>query len=130
VELADKLKSELGITETQASGGAGIILQQAKEKLGAGEFSKLASAVPGIEKLISSAPAGTGGGGLLGDIGKIASSFGSAGSQAAGAASVLGGFSKLGLSPSMVEKFVPIILKFVESKGGQEVKSILGKVIK
>ena len=41
MELVDKLKSEIGVTETQASGGAGVILQQAKEKLGTGEFSEI-----------------------------------------------------------------------------------------
>jgi hypothetical protein len=46
-----------------------------------------------------------------------------------GIAGLAGGFSKLGLDAGMVTKFVPVILSFVQSKGGDGVKSILKKVL-
>jgi hypothetical protein len=34
-------------------------------------------------------------------------------------------FSKIGLSPDMVNKFVPVILDFVKSEGGQQAMTLL-----
>jgi hypothetical protein len=47
-----------------------------------------------------------------------------------GLAGLAGGFSKLGLDSGMIGKFLPIILSFVQSKGGGGVKTILEKVLK
>ena len=44
-------------------------------------------------------------------------------------ASLAGGFSKLGLDKDMVAKFLPIVLSFVQSKGGPAVKEVLAKVL-
>jgi hypothetical protein len=121
MELIDQLSKNLGVSETQAQGGAGLLFKQAKEKLGGDDFSKVSAAVPGLDSLISAAPAS--GGGMMGGITKM---FGGAG----GIAGLAGGFSKLGLDSGMIGKFVPIILSFVQSKGGDGVKSILEKVLK
>jgi hypothetical protein len=120
VELVDVLTKNLGVSETQAQGGAGLLFKLAKDKLGKGDFSKVSSAVPGIDGLISAAP---GSGGILGGVGKM---FGGGG----GLASLAGGFSKLGLDSGMIGKFIPIILSFVQSKGGEGVKGLLEKVFK
>lgn len=121
MELIDLLTKNLGVNENQAQGGAGLLFKLAKDKLGAGDFSKVSAAVPGMDSLLSAAPAG--GGGILGGVGKM---FGGGG----GLASLAGGFKNLGLDSSMVGKFVPIILQFVQGKGGDGVKSLLEKVIK
>jgi hypothetical protein len=34
-------------------------------------------------------------------------------------------FSKLGLAPDMVNQFVPVILDFVQSEGGQQAMTLL-----
>ena len=52
--------------------------------------------------------------------------FGGAG----GLASPAGGFKNLGLDGGMVGKFVPIILQFVQSKGGEGAKALLEKALK
>jgi len=64
---------------------------------GAGTIFKLASA--------------TGGDSQLGQLGKLA--------QLAGA------FEKLGLDPGMVAKFVPVILAFIQKKGGTGLADLL-----
>jgi hypothetical protein len=122
MELTDLLTKDLGVNETQAQGGAGLILKLAKDKLGPNEYSQIAAVVPEIEKLLSAAPSG--GGGLLGGFGKIL------GGEAGGLASLAGGFSKLGLNSSMVIKFIPIILQFVEGKGGASLKALLESALK
>ncbi|NLB64896.1 MAG: DUF2780 domain-containing protein [Lentisphaerae bacterium] len=125
-ELVSELVSKLGVENTQAKGGAGLILKLAQEKLG-GDFSKVAAAIPGAKDLISAAPAAAGGakliGGLLGSIG---------GDKAKGLsdlAGLAGGFAQLNLDSGMVTKFVPIILQFAKSKGGQDAMSLLAKVL-
>ena len=128
MELIQELTSVLGVDEQQAKGGAGLIFKMAQEKLGDGDFAQLASAVPAISNLIGEAPTG-GGGGLASAIGGIAGAIGG-GSQLANMATLAGGFSQLGLDPSMVTKFVPIILSFVQSQGGEQVKSLLAGVLK
>jgi hypothetical protein len=121
VELIDQLTKSLGVSEAQAQGGAGMLFKQAKEKLSGDDFSRVSAVVPGIASLIGAAPSA--GGGFLGKL------FGGGG-KASGIAGLAGGFSKLGLDGSMIGKFIPIILSFVQSKGGDGVKSILEKVLK
>jgi hypothetical protein len=121
MELIDQLTKNLGVSQDQAKGGAGLIFKQAKEKLSGEDYSKVASAVPGVDSLIGAAPSG--GGGMLGGVTKM---FGGGG----GLAGLAGGFSKLGLDAGMIGKFVPVILSFVQSKGGDGVKAILEKALK
>jgi hypothetical protein len=45
-------------------------------------------------------------------------------------ASTAAAFEKLGLSPQMAEKFIPILTSFVQSKGGAGVASLLSGVLK
>jgi hypothetical protein len=119
IELVNLITKNLGVSETQAQGGAGLLFKLAKDKLGAGDFSKVSAAVPGMDSLLNAAPTG----GILAGVGKL---FGGGG----GLASLAGGFSKLGLDSGMIGKFVPIILQFVQGKGGDGVKVLLEKVLK
>jgi hypothetical protein len=50
--------------------------------------------------------------------------------QAGGLASTAGAFKSLGLSPEMAGKFVPVMTRFVESKGGADVGSLLAGALK
>lgn len=129
MELIQQLTQGLGVDESQAKGGAGLIFKMAQEKLGDGEFAQLASAVPAVSGLIGEAPAG--GKGMAGAIGGLAGALGGGkASQVANMAALAGGFSQLGLNPGMASKFIPIILSFVQSKGGDGVKDILAGVLK
>ena len=128
MELIQQLTQGLGVDESQAKGGAGLIFKMAKEQLGDGDFAQLASAVPVVSNLIGEAP--TAGKGLAGAIGGLAGAMGGGGGQLANLAALAGGFSQLGLNPGMVNKFVPIILSFVQSEGGQQAKNILAGVLK
>jgi hypothetical protein len=120
-ELVGQLTKALSITPTQASGGAGALFGLAKSRLSPADFSKVAASVPGIDGLIKSAPALSGTKSLPG-----VSGLGGLG----GLASLSGSFQKLGLSPKMAAQFVPLLTKFVESKGGSGVASILAGALK
>jgi hypothetical protein len=47
-----------------------------------------------------------------------------------GLASAGTAFQKLGLSPGMVEKFVPILTNFLQTKGGANVASLFSGALK
>jgi len=57
-ELVGALTQQLGVTEQQATGGAGALFGLAKAKLSPDNFSQVASAVPGMEGLLQAAPTG------------------------------------------------------------------------
>ena len=90
-----------------------------------------------MDSLLKAAPAASSMGGIGGSTssqvssamgGMLGSKSGSA-STAGGLASLTGAFSKLGLSPEMVQKFVPPILSHVEKTGGATVKNLLAAVL-
>lgn len=129
MELIQQLTQNLQVDESQAKGGAGLIFKMAKDQLGDGDFAQVASAIPGVNNLIGEAPSG--GKGIAGAIGGLAGAVGGgSGGQLSNMAALAGGFSQLGLNPGMASKFIPIILSFTQSKGGDGVKSILAGVLK
>lgn len=128
MELLQLLTQNLGVSQEQAQGGAGLLFKLAKDKLGAGDFQQVAAAVPGVEDLMKTAPAS--GGGMAGALGGIMSSMGGGSGKLGDLAGLAAGFSKLGLDSNMVSKFVPVILSFVQTKGGAAVKNLLAGALK
>ena len=104
MELVELLKSQLGVTAPQAEGGAGLLLNAAKENLGADQFAKLTSGIEGVPEMQAAAPQPEGLGGALGG---LLSGFGGGGAQAGQLMQLAGGFSKLGLNQEMIGKFLP-----------------------
>jgi len=113
--LVGALTKELGVTPDQARGGAGSLFSLAKGKMSPGDFAQVAKAVPDMDGLLKAAPAMGGGGGMA-SLGTVA---------AAGSA-----FQKLGLSPSMVGKFVPALTNFVGASGGADAAKLLAGALK
>lgn len=128
MELINMLTSGLGIKEDEAKGGTGLLMNLAKEKLGAGDFGQIANVIPGVDDLIKGAPEADSG--LMGTLGNLTSGMGGSMGQLGTLASLAGGFSKLGLDADMIGKFVPIILSFVQQKGGNDLGDVLAKVFK
>ena len=120
MDLIQMLTSQLGVSDKQASGGAGLLFKMAQDKLGDADFGQVASAVPGIAKLISSAPKSGG----------LGSSFGGGAGKLGDLASLASGFKKLDLDSGMASQFIPIIMSFVQSQGGDAIQDILAKVLK
>lgn len=90
--LIKNLTSTLGVTPTQAIGGTAAILNNTKARMAPADFSALTKQVPQTGTLLNAAPAG-----LL--------SLGNLGSQ----------FSFLGMDPSMINKFSPLVLEYLQS---------------
>jgi len=128
MELIDLLTKNLGINETQATGGAGLLFKQAQTILGNTDFAKISAAVPEIQGMINAAPSGEST--ATSGIGNFLSGLSGNASKIGSLANLVGGFSKLGLKDEMIGKFIPLILSFVESKGGTTIKSLLEKAIK
>jgi hypothetical protein len=124
-ELIDQLTKSLGVNGAQAEGGAAVLFKAARDKLGGDEFGRLLGGVPGLGDLMKKAPAA--GGGLGGMLGGLA---GAMGGNAGLIATIVGGFSKLGLKPDDAKKFVPVIMGFLQSKVGPDVVSKLEKTLR
>lgn len=127
MELLNQLTQNLGITEQQARGGTGLILKMAKQKLGTDDFSAVTNNVPGLENLITSAPEITT---TEKVVGSVSSAIGSQAEGTGGLTSLIGGFSQLGLDSDMIGRFVPIVLSFVQAKGGNTTRNILERVLR
>jgi len=74
--------------------------------------------------LIDSAPSGGGMGGLLGG---VAGALG--GGELGNLAKLAGGFSDLGLDSGMIAKFIPVVLSFIQDKGGEGLGAIVANVL-
>ena len=124
-ELVGQLTKGLSIKPEQAIGGAGALFGLAKTRLKPDDFTKVANVVPDMGGLLDAAPKPKqGAAGAMGAMGDMLPG------KAGGLAAVAGSFKSLGLSPEMATKFVPILTKFVNVKGGAGVADLLGGVLK
>ena len=110
--LTSTLMSGLGVTKQQATGGTGAILQYAKNSLNSQDFSKVASSIPNANALLAAAPA----------VSKAAS-------KAKGISSLASSFSSLGMSSGMVQKFVPLILGYLQTSGKSGAMGLLKNIL-
>ncbi|UWZ97657.1 DUF2780 domain-containing protein [Vibrio splendidus] len=93
--LVDTVADQASVTSDQAVGGIGSMLALAQNSLGSADNKELASLIPGMSSLES-----TGLSSLLSSQGAVESAF-----------------SGLGMDPSMVTTFAPIILQALQSQG-------------
>lgn len=100
-QLVGQLQDELGVTQTQAVGGTGALLQLAKNQLGTDTMSNLSSDASGLTSLL-------GGGNSMTDslLSNISSMDG-----------VQSAFSALGMDSAMIQQFVPIVMGFLGDQG-------------
>lgn len=132
MNLVKMLTDQLGVTEPQAAGGAGALFNMAKGALPESDYGQVTDAIPGISDLIKAAPAVSKStaktsdkmSGLAGKMGSMTKAIDSASKFAA----VNDQFKQLGLDPAMVSKFIPVLLSFSESAGGETVMNILKSV--
>jgi hypothetical protein len=127
-ELVGAMAKELQATPQQAEGAAGALLGTAKQKLQPADWSKVSSAIPGVDGLLKAAPmmaaaTGTSGGAAGAAAAAVGAGAGSLGSVAAA-------FSKLGLKPELVSKAIPVLTQYVTKSGGAGVGSLLAGVLK
>lgn len=100
-QLVGQLEDQLGITETQAMGGTGALLQLAKNEFGSNTMSTLTNKSSGLSGLL---------GGDSGLSGSLLSNISSMNE-------VQSAFSALGMDSAMIQQFVPIIMGFLGDQG-------------
>ena len=110
--LLPTLTNQLCVTETQAEGGMGSLLQVAKGALSSDEFGQLSQGIPGMDTLLAAAPAlgskSAGGNaltGMLSNAGGMAAGLGAMGK-------LTEQFEALGLSSDMIMQFANIATPF------------------
>jgi hypothetical protein len=118
-KLIGSLTDLLGVSKEQAEGGAGAVFREAKNNMSAGDYSQLLSAIPGIDSLIKSAPE------VSGLAGSASSLLGGSSGSVKGMSALADSFTQLGLSPDMVNKYVDVILNYVQSEAGQQTMTML-----
>jgi uncharacterized protein (DUF2267 family) len=128
-ELVNLLMSQLGVTQQQAAGGTGAILNSAKESLKPNEFQQLAATIPEADKLMAAAPKveapeqkGMGLGSLTSMAKQVSPELGSK-------AELAQSFQELGLEKDMIGKFGNVIMDYCKQKGSTIASSLLQKVI-
>jgi hypothetical protein len=119
--LVNALSKEMNSSPEQAAGAAGTLFGLAKSKLSPADFSQVSNAVPGMDLLLKAAP--TAGGGATAGLAQLGGVAGSL----SGAASA---FTKLGLSPELVSKAIPVLTQFVTKSGGADVGKLLAGALK
>ncbi|WP_020485323.1 DUF2780 domain-containing protein [Methylomonas sp. MK1] len=120
--LIDILVGQLGISPQQALGGVGSIFSVAQQRMNPGDFSQLSNAVPGMDRYLSSVPqqvSAASSQSLLGAAGGLM------GGQLGSLANLAGSFQSLGMNPSMVSQFVPVVLQYVQNQSGAGAMSLL-----
>ncbi|PCM44958.1 DUF2780 domain-containing protein [Marinobacter sp. ANT_B65] len=100
-QLLGLLENQLGVTETQAMGGTGALLQLAKSELGSDTISSLTSNASGLSSLLGGDNSLTGS--MLSNISSMSE--------------VTSAFSALGMDSSMIQQFVPIVMSFLGDQG-------------
>jgi hypothetical protein len=119
--LLEALTGQLGVTSEQASGGAGALFQMAKSNLSEGDFSQIAEVVPGIEEMMSSAQSSSKESGTVSAVTSMLGKNSSAGNLA----NLASAFDGLGMDSDMINQFMPIILDYLQSAGGDAVMSMM-----
>ncbi len=100
--LISNITTTLGVTPTQAVGGTAALINNAKTNMKPTDFTALTKQVPQAGTLLAAAPAG-----LLGT--------GTLGSQ----------FSVLGMDASMISKFSPLVLQYLQNGATPSMDKIL-----
>ena len=125
LSLLPMLTSQLGVTESQASGGTGALLQVAQGSLNAGQFSSLSQYIPDTDVLLAAAPAITGQSNST--VGGLLSMAGEYNDTARVMSQVSSQFEALGLDPAMIGQYITVTQSFLQSSSGQTAVDLFSK---
>ncbi len=117
LSLIPSLTKQLNISEQQAQGGVGSLMNFVKGSLSGDEFNQLKSGIPEMDSLLAKAPeiasskAGKGISNVLGKMGKE-------GAKAAGLDLLNKQFAALGLNTEMIGQFAKFIMNYFSEQEG------------
>lgn len=127
--LTDLLMKRVGVTRTQAEGGAGALFQVAKGKMQADSFSQLEQSIPGIPSMLGAASTATQASSLGGLAGGLSSLTGNSGGTTGNLLAVASAFQQQGMSPAMIQQFVPIMIEYVKSNSNDALANTLSSAL-
>jgi hypothetical protein len=125
--LAGLLMQRTGVTETQAQGGAGALFQIAKSKMQPDAFAQLEQAVPEMQGMLGAVPALAQSSGGLAE--RLSSIAGASGGTAGNLVAVASAFQQQGMSPAMVQQFVPVVIDYVKAHGNEALLNTLSAAL-
>lgn len=121
--LVSSVMSQLGLSQTQAEGGLGSLLNLAQTNLGNNDFSQLSNSIPNADGLMAAVPALSSDNGMSG----LLSKAGNLGSSLKGSAMVYDAFEKLGISKDYIVPMVDIAKNYLQQSGGEGTVDLLMK---
>ncbi|MGZ5027739.1 MAG: DUF2780 domain-containing protein [Methylobacter sp.] len=125
--LAELLMQRTGVTQAQALGGAGALFQIAKNKMQGDAFDQLEQSVPDLEEMLAAVPAlPQAHGGLAGRLSSIA---GTSGGTAGNLVTLVSAFQQQGMSPAMVQQFIPVVIDYVKSHSNDALVNTLNAAL-
>lgn len=127
--LTDVLVQQLGVTQAQAQSGAGALFQLAKERMQAEAFAKVEQSVPGMQQMLGAARQVQQSSTLGGAMGGVSSVPGLSGSTAGNLVSLASLFQQQGMSPGMVQQFIPVMVNYVRTSGGNIIANSLNAAL-
>ena len=125
--LTELLMQRTGVTQAQAQGGAGALFQIAKDKMQADAFNQLEQSVPGIEGMLAAVPALSPPTGSL--AGRLSSIAGASGGMAGNLVTVVSAFQQQGMSPAMVQQFIPVVIDYVKTRSNDALVNTLSAAL-
>jgi hypothetical protein len=126
--LTELLMQRTGVTGAQAQGGAGALFQIAKNKMQPDAFSRLEQSVPGMQEMLGAAPVLSQPSGLAGRLSSIADASG-VGGTAGNLVAVVSAFQQQGMSPAMVQQFIPVVIDYVKAQGNEALVNTLSAAL-
>lgn len=119
-DLISQIMQVADVNEVQAKGGAGALFEMAKGKMDKVNFDKVSDIVPNMSGILDAVPS----------LGQKKTMLQSSAIALTGMPKVVAVFDKLGISQDKVALFTPIIVKYVENKGGSALGKLLGDSLK
>lgn len=119
--LIEDIMKSADVTKEQAQGGAGALFEMAQGSMATKDFDQIAQVVPNMDGLLNAVPAIGGGTNNM---------LGTATTALVGMPKVLAVFDKLGIPQDKVALFTPLLVNYVEKKGGALLGGKLANVFK
>lgn len=128
VSLIPLLTQSLGITDGQASGGMGALLQAVQLLMPQSDFSSITQAIPDASSLISAAPSvdSSSGGGLMDTAMQMA---GEQSTTVKAGLDLVSQFQSLGMGADMIPQFSGVAESYVTQNSSPETGSLLSTAL-
>lgn len=116
MDIVKIVAEKTGVTEDQARGGLGLLLNLLKSQLDEATYSKVIGFIPGSAEMLAAAPEA---GGIMGAIG------GMIGGDTGEMAKVAQGFSDLGIDATKIPQFMGVVADTASENGATEISDAI-----